>query len=229
MDAVRELIRGIIVERGLSMAALSTGAGKNHAYLQQFLERGTPKRLPEDVRQYLANVLAVEESMLKEGRLIQKRITPRPKMGVTSSAFSAQSVQSEGPEDLLKVLGMAEGGPDGWCWWNGDIIETIRRPDNLVGVPGAYAVYVTGSSMEPRYCAGEKAHIHPGRPVLPGAYVLVQRKPLHEGDAPLAIIKRLVRRSASKVTLEQLNPKKQFDVAAADIVSIHKVVGSSED
>jgi phage repressor protein C with HTH and peptisase S24 domain len=229
MDVVRELIRAIIEERGLSMAALSTGAGKNHAYLQQFLERGVPKRLPEDVRQYLAVALAIDESMLKEGRVQQKLNTPRPKTGITPSFISAQTGRSEGPQDLLSVLGMAEGGPDGWNLWNGDVIETIRRPDNLVGVPGAYAVYVSGTSMEPRYHPGEKAHIHPGKPVLPGAYVLVQRKPIQEGEPPLAIIKRLVRRTASKVTLEQLNPKKQFDVPASDIVSIHKVVGSSED
>lgn len=229
MDAVRELIRGIIEERGLSMAALSTGAGKNHAYLQQFLERGVPKRLPEDVRYYLANALAIDESMLKEGRLLQKPVITRPKLAVTSSAFSAQSGQSEGPEDLLRVLGMAEGGPDGWNLWNGDVIEMIRRPDNLIGVPGAYAVYVLGTSMEPRYHPGERVHVHPGKPILPGAYVLVQRNPAQEGTPPPAVIKRLVRRSGSKVTLEQFNPKRQFDVPASDIVSIHKIVGSSED
>lgn len=139
--------------------------------------------------------------------------------------------KSHGPtvsEELLEVRGMVEGGPDGWNIWNGEIVQYIQRPDNLRGVPNAYAVYITGFSMVPRYEPGEIAHVHPGRPVLPGAYVVVQRKPKHDGDAPLAVIKKLVRRSGSKVVLAQLNPEKEIIVPTDEIVSIHKVVGSSE-
>lgn len=132
------------------------------------------------------------------------------------------------PQDTLKVLGMAEGGPDGWNLFNGEVVEVMRRPDNLIGVAGAYAVYVTGSSMEPRYHPGEVAHIHPGKPVMPGAYVLVQRKPGHDGEPPLAVIKRLVKRSGSKIVLEQHNPSKIIEIRADEVVSIHRVVGSSE-
>lgn len=131
-------------------------------------------------------------------------------------------------DDLLRVIGMGHGGLDGWSPWNGEIVQYIQRPDNLRGVPNAYAVFVTGTSVSPRYEPGEVIHVHPGRPVLPGAWVLVQRRPRHEGEPPLAIIKRLVRRSATKITLEQLTPPKRFDVPADDIVSIHRIVGSSE-
>jgi phage repressor protein C with HTH and peptisase S24 domain len=81
--------------------------------------------------------------------------------------------------------------------------------------------------MEPRYHPGEVVHIHPCRPVDVGAYVLVQRR-AKGGDTPLAVIKRLVKRTPAKVTLEQFNPHKIFDIKAADIVSIHRVVGSGE-
>jgi phage repressor protein C with HTH and peptisase S24 domain len=133
-----------------------------------------------------------------------------------------------GAPEKLKVLGMAECGADGWSLWNGDVIDLIDRPAGLVGVPNAYAVYVVGASMEPRYHPGEVVHIHPGRPVEIGAYVLVQRKPKHPGEAPLAVIKRLAKRSGAKITLEQFNPPKAFDIKAGDIVSIHRVVGSGE-
>lgn len=134
----------------------------------------------------------------------------------------------DGPDDMLRVLGMAEGGPDGWNLWNGEVIQHIRRPDNLVGVPGAYAVYVTGSSMEPRFNVGELLHIHPGKPVTPGCYVLVQRQPRADGEPPMAVIKRLVRRSGSKIVLEQHSPSKTFEIKAEEIISMHRVVGSSE-
>jgi phage repressor protein C with HTH and peptisase S24 domain len=98
----------------------------------------------------------------------------------------------------------------------------------LAGVASAYGVYVVGASMEPRYFPGELVLIHPGKPVTLGAFVLVQRKPKHDGDPPLAVIKRLIKRTASRITLEQFNPAKSFDIRSDDIVSIHRVVGASE-
>jgi phage repressor protein C with HTH and peptisase S24 domain len=130
--------------------------------------------------------------------------------------------------ERLKVLGMAECGPDGWSLWNGDVIDMIPRPANLAGVPGAYAVYVVGASMEPRYHPGELVHIHPGKPLTVGAYVLVQRRPKNDGDPPLAVIKRLARRTGSKIVLEQFNPPRTYEIKSDDVVSIHRVVGSGE-
>ncbi len=142
----------------------------------------------------------------------------------TGKAARDQARDSE----RVPVLGMAECGADGWSLWNGDIIDTIPRPMNLAGAPKAYAVYIVGDSMEPRYYSGELAHIHPGKPVTIGAFVLVQIRPDHDGETPKAVVKRLIKRSATKVTLEQYNPPKKFDIKTDDIVSIHRVVGSGE-
>ncbi len=128
----------------------------------------------------------------------------------------------------LRVLGMAECGPDGWSLWNGDVIDTVPTPSGLAGAPGAYAVYAVGSSMEPRYYEGELIFIHPGKPVTAGSFVLVQIRPEHEGDTPRAMVKRLVKRTASKTVVEQFNPAKKFDIRNDDIVSLHRVVGSGE-
>jgi phage repressor protein C with HTH and peptisase S24 domain len=145
--------------------------------------------------------------------------------GLRAAKASARSARDE---ERVPVLGMAECGPDGWSLWNGDIIDTIPRPMNLVGAPKAYAVYIVGDSMEPRYYSGELAHVHPGKPVTIGAFVLVQMRPEHDGETPKAVVKRLIKRSATKITLEQYNPPKKFDIKTDDIVSIHRVVGSGE-
>ena len=63
-DDVRGRLRGLCSERGESLAALSRLVGKNDAYLQQFLTKGTPRRLPEEVRRTLARYFSVPESML---------------------------------------------------------------------------------------------------------------------------------------------------------------------
>ena len=50
--------------RGTSLAALSRMIGRNPAYLQQFVKRGTPRRLDEAARRHLAAFFGVDESLL---------------------------------------------------------------------------------------------------------------------------------------------------------------------
>jgi hypothetical protein len=51
-------------ERGDSLAALSRLIRRNEAYLQQFIKRGTPERLPEDERRVLAIYFNIDEREL---------------------------------------------------------------------------------------------------------------------------------------------------------------------
>lgn len=138
----------------------------------------------------------------------------------------SKSIHDRGLEPI-KVLGLAECGPDGWSLWNGEVIDVADRPASLNGVRNAYAVYVIGTSMEPRYHPGEVVHIHPDKPSTVGGYVLVQRCG-KKGESPAAVIKRLAKRTGAKVVLEQFNPPDLLEIKTADIVSIHRVVGSAE-
>ncbi|THD38015.1 MAG: LexA family transcriptional regulator [Sphingomonas sp.] len=63
MDAQATLAREA-ERRGTSLAALSRMIGRNPAYLQQFVKRGTPRRLDEGARRHLAAFFGVEESAL---------------------------------------------------------------------------------------------------------------------------------------------------------------------
>lgn len=49
---------------GVSLAALSRLIGRNDAYLQQFVHRGSPRQLPERERRLLADYLGVPEHEL---------------------------------------------------------------------------------------------------------------------------------------------------------------------
>lgn len=57
----RAALRRRAEERGVSLSDLSVKIGRNVAYVQQYLERGTPRRLPEDERRHLAIVLEIDE------------------------------------------------------------------------------------------------------------------------------------------------------------------------
>lgn len=64
-DQVRRLLPQLAKAKGTSLKALSEAVGRNHAYLQQFVEKGSPKVLPEAVRYKLAEKLGVDEVMLR--------------------------------------------------------------------------------------------------------------------------------------------------------------------
>lgn len=64
MDAVRKLVADKIRDLDLDMSEVSKRLGKNHAYIQQFIKRGIPRRLPELTRKQLADILSVGEADL---------------------------------------------------------------------------------------------------------------------------------------------------------------------
>jgi phage repressor protein C with HTH and peptisase S24 domain len=51
-------------EQGVSLASLSTLIGRNQAYLQQFVKKGSPRKLEEGDRRKLARFLGAPESAL---------------------------------------------------------------------------------------------------------------------------------------------------------------------
>jgi len=210
MKTVGDRIRERRLALKLSQPQLAKKAGGiTYQAIQQLEAGGGTKHLVA-----IARALGVSAEWLQDGT------GPAPSGRIAPSRAALA--------EKLKVLGMAECGADGWSLWNGDVIDMVDRPAALAGVPSAYGVYVVGGSMEPRYYPGELVLIHPGKPVTLGAFVLVQKKPKHDGDPPLAVIKRLIKRTASRITLEQFNPAKSFDIKSDDIVSIHRVVGSNE-
>lgn len=61
---VRQTLERLIAARGVSLAGVSQLLGKNPAYIQQFIKRGTPRRLDERDRRILAQFFGVSEQTL---------------------------------------------------------------------------------------------------------------------------------------------------------------------
>ena len=61
---VRAALDRLIAERGENYADLSRLIGRNPAYIQQFIKRGTPRKLDEEDRRILARYFGVAESVL---------------------------------------------------------------------------------------------------------------------------------------------------------------------
>ena len=60
----RVVLERLVRERGEDYAALSRMLGKNAAYVQQFIKRGTPRRLGERERAILASYFRIDEALL---------------------------------------------------------------------------------------------------------------------------------------------------------------------
>jgi len=78
MDTIRKLIREKAAERELSLSWLSRRMGRNHGYLYDFLEKGTPQKLPEVERRKLAQHLGISEDYLRPADLMAdvKEVAP---------------------------------------------------------------------------------------------------------------------------------------------------------
>jgi len=63
-NSPRELLSSLIAERGENYGALSRLLGRNAAYIQQYIKRGTPRKLDETDRRTLARYFGVDEALL---------------------------------------------------------------------------------------------------------------------------------------------------------------------
>lgn len=215
-DEPRRLLAGLIADKEEDLARLSTQVcGKNASYLWQFFTRNKPRALPEDVRMALATHFGVDQDQL---RLPSSRLIASPhRSGVNPRA----SINSTRLPDRIPVLGRAIAGSAKIVWDNGRPQEWVERPPYLTN-PDAFAIYVNGESMQPRYFPGERVYIDPSKPLSRDCFVTVECKD------DTAVVKQYVRHDDSKVELRQLNPPKIIHIPTDQIRAIHRIVGSSE-
>jgi phage repressor protein C with HTH and peptisase S24 domain len=141
MDPVRQRLEQLIAERGDDCAALSRLLKRNAAYVQQFLKRGTPRKLDEDDRRTLAQYFGVDESELGAPppavpASVSSAVTMIPRLQLGASA---------GPGALAS--GEESGGRFGFDprW----LRRLGAHPESLS------IIQVTGDSMQPTLGDGD--------------------------------------------------------------------------
>lgn len=128
------------------------------------------------------------------------------------------------PRDV-PILGTAWGGESGDFTMNGETGDFARRPPRYTGRADVFALYVQGSSMEPRYFTGELILVEKQRPAQNGDHVVVELLPREDGVCE-AYLKVLVARSGSKVRLQQYNPPKIIEIDLAKVGQILRVLST---
>jgi phage repressor protein C with HTH and peptisase S24 domain len=122
----------------------------------------------------------------------------------------------------LPVYASAEGGPSGMMVTY-DPVDWLVRPDALQNVRDAFAVYVIGESMEPRYEQGDMILVHPTKPPKRDDDVLLLSE--QSDGAFAALVKRLVRWDSNSWTVRQYNPMKEYELPRATWQRAHAVLG----
>src|SRR5712672_815207 len=113
--------------------------------------------------------------------------------------------------DRIPIRSGARGGSDQEMFLEDAPIGYTPRPSNLNGVRSAYAIYMTGDGMEPRYQQGWLLHVHPFKPPTRGRDVVVYRKD------KTVLIKQFVGWDGSALVLQQLNPARELKFPRDDV------------
>lgn len=246
MTTLKERVAARLDALGLSPYEAAMKARLHRSYVSDIL-RDKKHRMTVDFAGRLAKVLECDPQWLASGTgpappdgsppasavggpsdVVVGFGPPLPESGVTGEVRRADVALpplSEMPRDV-PVYGTAAGSVVGAFQFDG-VVDYVRRPPALMGVPVAYALYITGSSMEPEHNPGDLRFIHPGRPPRIGDTVIVQTKN-HEADGITAYIKTLVRMNDAKVFLHQRNPEATIELDRRTVVAVHRVLTLNE-
>ncbi len=166
---------------------------------------------------------AEKDATVANGITLQSNDIVRDRRDDGSQANARVGEALPDPSAKIPVYGQAVGGIDGEFVMNGDRLEDVFAPPSLSSVAEAYAVYVAGESMEPRYFDGEIVFVNPVKRVRRGDFVVAQIQAEEHGPK-LAYVKRFVRWNSQVLVLSQYNPEKELHFAAEQVVSVHLVV-----
>jgi transcriptional regulator with XRE-family HTH domain len=162
----------------------------------------------------LAKLLGVTTDWLLEEIGTGPAVIARPKRVPGASIVGARD---------LPVYAATQGG-HGHMIISFDPVDYVKRPIDLESVRGAYAILITGGSMEKAYREGDMALVNPLLgPARDEVHVFYDHDP--EQATAESIIKNLISWTDRKWKLEQFNPMKKYDVDRVDWPICHRVTG----
>lgn len=131
----------------------------------------------------------------------------------------------------IEELGVAMGGDgedDAIFEFNGQVIDRVMRPQGLLNRKNVFALRVANSSMSPRFEEGDRIYVERTDAAAIGDYVVVELKPTEEGRPGKSFIKRLIKREAGVLTVEQFNPPGLLEFGRREVLRMFRVFTQRE-
>jgi phage repressor protein C with HTH and peptisase S24 domain len=136
----------------------------------------------------------------------------------------------------LPVLGITLGGDTdddndrpADFWMNGEVVNYIARPRSLENAKDAFALYVDGTSMFPRFREKDLVVVQKVTPAS-GDDVVIELKPKREADegSNASFLKEFVRRAGGSIVVKQYNPEKEITFDLKEIKNLFRVIPMRE-
>jgi hypothetical protein len=202
-------------QRGVSLSALSAMIGRNAAYLQQFVRKGSPRKLEENDRRTLAMFFGVDEAGLGA-----------PEAAGVAAVMSPGALIVSDPRakwvDIPRLALGASAGPGAVAGEEvaQDRFRFSQRWLRTLGLdPGHLSVIeVAGDSMEPTLRDGDEILVdRSARPWRDGIHVV--------RIDDVLLVKRLEQGAAGTIRVISDNPAyANTDRARDDVVVVGRVV-----
>jgi phage repressor protein C with HTH and peptisase S24 domain len=197
----RERLLELAGDRSVSLAQLSALIGRNSAYLQQFVRKGSPRKLEENDRATLARFFGVGEWELgaSEEKSFDSDWFDVPRLALGASAGPGALAQDERPIGTFRFA-------RAWLRQQG------LDPRQLS------AIAVDGDSMEPALRDGDEILVDAApRPLRDGIHVV-------RVDGTL-LVKRLETGRPGAIVLKSDNPAYDpIELAPAEVTVVGRVV-----
>src|SRR3954470_23506249 len=213
-DDIWRALDTLAAENGLSPSGLAKRAGLDPTTFNPSKRRMPDGRARWPSTESLAKVLDATGASLE---------------AFTALVSGARALSSVAPprsaSRRVPLIGLAQAGGEGYFDDGGFPVgggwDEISVPE--IGDPNAYALEISGESMEPVFRDGDVVIVSPGAPVRRGDRVVVRTQ---KGEV---MAKELKRQSAKRIDLRSLNPAHpdySFDIP--EITWMHRIVWATQ-
>lgn len=205
MDNVREELDRLIQQRRLGYSEISRLLGRNAAYIQQFIKRGSPRKLDDADRRLLARFFGVDEQILGgPPPTLGDGLVEVPMLNVDASAGFGAVAESESAHTRF-------GFDERW------LARLTRAKGTSLSI-----INVAGDSMEPTLSSGDEVLVDASDQssrLRDGIYVL-------RADDALVVKRVTLKPGGRKITISSDNPAYPSwdDVDRSDIQIVGRVI-----
>jgi phage repressor protein C with HTH and peptisase S24 domain len=203
----------LAAEHGLSASGLARKAGLDPTAFNP------SKRIGADGRARWPSTESIAKVLHAVGRSVEDFAA------LVSGAPALTRGGRGGPGRRIPLIGLAQAGGEGYFDDGGYPVggswDEISLPE--IGDPNAYALEISGDSMEPVFRDGDIVIVSPAAPVRRGDRVVVRTV---KGEV---MAKELRRQSAKRIELASLNPAHpSYSFELPEIAWMHRIIWASQ-
>ncbi|MGC8468587.1 MAG: S24 family peptidase [Acetobacteraceae bacterium] len=202
----------LAAENGLSVSALARRSGLDPTSFNPSKRRTAEGRARWPSTESLAKVLDATGASLEAFSTLVQGARALPN---TTRSGSRR----------IPLIGFAQAGGEGYFDDGGYPVgggwDEVSLPE--IADPHAYALEISGDSMEPVYRDGDMVIVSPAAPIRRGDRVVVR---VASGEV---MAKLLARRSARRIELRSLNPAHpDYSFPLEEVAAMHRIVWASQ-